>query len=213
MISRRIMKYLRTNSGFTLIEILIAMVILSVALLSMASTTVSVIKGNQVSDRVTEAVTLAQDTIEELRNKNFYLGTNGTLEAADNTATGDDSVLGTDDDPISHELKNSNTGNDAFKPPPSDSDESGIADAFESPDHAYAIDADGNEDRTSIVDSPALTPSSSYLRRAWVIKDDATLNTKTIIVVIGWNEAGFNRYVSISTIIAGTRYSGIPGTI
>ena len=108
------MKYLRQNTcseqsesnGFTLIEILIAMVILSVALLSMASTTVSVIKGNQVSDNVTEAVTLAQDTIEELRNKNFYLGTNGTLEIADNNDAGTDTVLGTADDPISSELKN-----------------------------------------------------------------------------------------------------------
>ncbi len=198
------MKNLRLNSGFTLIEIMIAIVILSVALLSMASTTVTVIKGNQVSDRVTEAVTLAQDTIEELRNKNFYLGTNGTLEAADNNDTGDDGTLGTADDPISSELKNSNTGNDGW------TDSSQL---FGSPDHAYALDANGEDDRTvPVLNSPALTLNTS-LRRTWVIRDDPTLNTKTITVIVGWSEAGFNRYVSISTIIAGTRYSGMPGTI
>ena len=207
------MKYLRQNTcseqsesnGFTLIEILIAMVILSVALLSMASTTVSVIKGNQVSNRVTEAVTLAQDTIEELRNKNFYLGTNGTLEAADNNDTGDDGTLGTADDPISSELKNSNPGNDAITV---------TANLFNSPDHAYALDVNGEDDRTvPILNSPALTLSSSFLRRAWVITDNTALNTKTITVIVGWSEAGLDRYVSISTIIAGTRYSGMPGTI
>ncbi len=206
------MKYLKLNTcseqsesnGFTLIEILIAMVILSVALLSMASTTVSVIKGNQVSDRVTEAVTLAQDTIEELRNKNFYLGTNGTLEAADNNDTGNDGTLGTSDDPISSELKNSNPGND---------NTTAAAALFASPDHAYQLDANGDDIRTTILDSPPLSPSSSYLRRAWVIKDNPTLNTKTVTVIVGWSEAGFDRYVSISTIIAGTRYSGMPGTI
>src|SRR3989338_9174544 len=92
------MRHLRLNNGFTLIEVMIAMVILSVALLSTASTTVSVIKGNQVSDRVTEAVALTQDTIEELRNKNFYLGADG--------------AIGGGDDVIDTELLNSNTGND-----------------------------------------------------------------------------------------------------
>ena len=206
------MKYLRLNTcseqsesnGFTLIEIMIAIVILSVALLSMASTTVTVIKGNQISNRVTEAVALAQDTIEDLRNKNFYLGTNGTLEIADNADAGTDAVAGTADDPISSELKNSNTGND---------NTTAAAALFASPDHAYQLDANNNE-TTAILDSPALTTSASFLRRAWVIKDNTALNnTKTVTVVVGWNEAGSDRYVSVSTVIAGTRYSGLPGTI
>lgn len=206
------MKNLRLNTcseqsesnGFTLIEIMIAIVILSVALLSMASTTVTVIKGNQISNRVTEAVALAQDTIEDLRNKNFYLGTNGTLEIADNADAGTDAVAGTADDPISSELKNSNTGND---------NTTAAAALFASPDHAYQLDANNNE-TTAILDSPALTTSASFLRRAWVIKDNTALNnTKTVTVVVGWNEAGSDRYVSVSTVIAGTRYSGLPGTI
>lgn len=185
------MKYLKSDSGFTLIEILIAIVILSVALLSIASTSISVIKGNTVSNNVTEAVALAQDMIEDLRNKNFYLGLDG--------------VLGGGDDTISTELVNSNTANDNL---------SANADLFTSPDHAYAIDANGNEDRTTLLNSPSLTMSASYLRRGWVIKDNAPITgMKTLIAVVGWSEGGFNRYVKVTTVIAGMRYSGMPGTI
>lgn len=188
---RNCMVYLRTNSGFTLIEIMIAIVILSVALLSMASTSVSVIKGNQVSDRVTEATTLAQDTIEELRNKDFYLGSDG--------------LLGTGDDTISPELVNSNTSNEGI---------TNSVTLFESPDHAYNIDASGYEDRANLLNSPSLTTSVFYLRRTWVIQDNKPVaNMKTIIVIVGWIEAGLNRYVTVSTVIAGTRFSGMPGTI
>jgi prepilin-type N-terminal cleavage/methylation domain-containing protein len=186
------MRYLKSDSGFTLIEILIAIVILSVALLSVASTSISVIKGNAVSNNVTEAVALAQDMIEDLRNKNFYLGVDGTL--------------GTSDDTIANELLNSNISNDG------QTDSSTL---FASPDHAYAIDANGNEDRTTLLNSPSLTLSASYLRRGWVIKADGNPVTgmKTLIVVVGWKEGGFNRYVKVTTVIAGMRYSGMPGTI
>ena len=55
------------NNGFTLIEVLIAIVILSVGLLGMASLTVGIIKGNQFSNQLTTATTLAQDKMEDLR--------------------------------------------------------------------------------------------------------------------------------------------------
>jgi len=106
-----------------------------------------------MSDHVTEAVASAQYMIEDLRNKNFYLGVDG--------------VLGGGDDTISTELQNSNTANDT---------KTTNADLFASPDHAYAIDADGNEDKTTILNSPSLTMSTSYLRRGWVIKDNSSYN-------------------------------------
>src|SRR3990167_152234 len=86
------MRYLKSDSGFTLIEILIAIVILSVALLSVASTSISVIKGNAVSNNVTEAVALAQDMIEDLRNKNFYLGSDGVLGGGDDTISTENTI-------------------------------------------------------------------------------------------------------------------------
>ncbi|OGW12523.1 MAG: hypothetical protein A2W77_06605 [Nitrospinae bacterium RIFCSPLOWO2_12_39_16] len=188
---------------------MIAIVILSVALLSMASTTVMVIKGNQISDRVTEATVKAQDTIEFLRNQNYFLGADMSPGTADDTSAnelldssdydlGADATAETSDDIT---LSSDNNGNE-------------ISDLFEFPDHAYAIDADGNEDTTNLLNSPTLTTSPSYLRRGWVIKDNIpVVGMKTITVVVGWREAGLNRNIVISTVIAGTRYSGEPGTI
>jgi type IV pilus modification protein PilV len=53
--------------GFTLIEVLVAMNIFSVALLGIAMSTASVIKANQVSYYTSLANTLAQDKLEQLK--------------------------------------------------------------------------------------------------------------------------------------------------
>ena len=55
------------NSGFTLIEVLVAMVILSIGLLGTAALITGIIRGNQVSNRVTTATTLAQDKMEDIK--------------------------------------------------------------------------------------------------------------------------------------------------
>lgn len=59
------------KNGFTLIEVLIAIVILSVGLLGMASLTVGIIKGNKLSNDQTTATTLAQDKMEEIRSNSY----------------------------------------------------------------------------------------------------------------------------------------------
>lgn len=57
--------------GFTLIEIVVAMAILSIALLGLTSVTVMVVKGNFFSKTVTTATTLANDRMERLKNQAF----------------------------------------------------------------------------------------------------------------------------------------------
>jgi len=61
-------KICSNNNGFTLIEIMIAILILVIALFGVAGVTVSVIKGNAFGKEVTSATTLAQDKMEELKN-------------------------------------------------------------------------------------------------------------------------------------------------
>lgn len=61
------MKYLIKSHGFTLIEILVALVILSVSLLALAGLMITTTKNNSFGGRMTEAATFAQDRLEELR--------------------------------------------------------------------------------------------------------------------------------------------------
>lgn len=59
------------ENGFTLIEVLIAIVILSVGLLGMAALTVGIINGNKFSNDLTTATTLAQDKMEDIRRLGY----------------------------------------------------------------------------------------------------------------------------------------------
>lgn len=56
----------KKEKGFTLIEVLIAISILTVGILAMASMQISAIRGNYLSSNLTEATTWAQDKIEYL---------------------------------------------------------------------------------------------------------------------------------------------------
>ncbi len=53
--------------GFTLIEVLIAMVIFSVGFLGLSAITMTTIRGLSFSNKLTTATTLAQDKLEEIK--------------------------------------------------------------------------------------------------------------------------------------------------
>ena len=66
------MKRLFSNEkGFTLLEILIAITILSVGLLALAEMTVYVIRSNTIGNKITKATVLAEDKLEQLRNLGY----------------------------------------------------------------------------------------------------------------------------------------------
>jgi type IV pilus assembly protein PilV len=72
------------HDGFTLIEIMIAICLLGIALVGLASVSVMVIHGNAFSKSVTTATILAEDKIEELKSTgytNLASGGPETLEA------------------------------------------------------------------------------------------------------------------------------------
>jgi len=56
------------NKGFTLMEVLIAIVVLSVALLALAGLQIVSIRGNSFGNHMTEALTFAKDKMEEMKN-------------------------------------------------------------------------------------------------------------------------------------------------
>ncbi len=63
---------MRGTRGFTLIEVMIALVLLSVALLGMASVTGSIVRTAVTSDQATTALQLAEDRIEQVRLEPAY---------------------------------------------------------------------------------------------------------------------------------------------
>ena len=69
---------LRNNNGFTLVEIMVAMGILTIALLGLVSVTVMVIKGNSFSKTMTTATILAKGKIEQLKNTSYGSLAGGT---------------------------------------------------------------------------------------------------------------------------------------
>ena len=71
-----------SEGGFSLVEVLLAITILSVGMMGTAVLTVGVVKANIVSKEVTVATTLAQDKMEEVRDAGY-----ANLPSADSTVT------------------------------------------------------------------------------------------------------------------------------
>lgn len=70
------------KKGFTLLEVLIAIVILSVALLALAGLQIISIRGNSFGGTMTDAVTLGRDKMEDLKQDDW-----------DNVAPGNDTQV------------------------------------------------------------------------------------------------------------------------
>ncbi len=82
------MNKISSPSGFTLIEVMIAMMILTVGLLGVAGVVTAVINGNKLSEGITMATTLAQDKLEEMKDTNYdSLGSNSDTQQSIYTRT------------------------------------------------------------------------------------------------------------------------------
>ncbi len=65
------MNKIANSSGFTLIEIMIAMFVLAIGLLGAAGVATTIISGNTLGKEITTATTLAQDKMEELKGTTY----------------------------------------------------------------------------------------------------------------------------------------------
>jgi type IV pilus assembly protein PilV len=59
------------EGGFTLVEIMIALVVLSVGLVALAGLQISAIRGNAFSKRMTTAVSIANARIEQIKSTSY----------------------------------------------------------------------------------------------------------------------------------------------
>ncbi|OGL38811.1 MAG: hypothetical protein A2042_01050 [Candidatus Schekmanbacteria bacterium GWA2_38_11] len=71
-------KFWGNKEGFTLVEIMVAMIVLSIGLLSFFALNMAIIKSNVFSKAITYATNLAQEKIEQLKNTPYANITNQT---------------------------------------------------------------------------------------------------------------------------------------
>jgi type II secretion system protein I len=79
---------LKKLNGFTLIEVLIALIILSFSLLALAGLMVTTTRNNSFGSHITEAATFAQDKLEELRAMRWENIPEGTSSDQKSGSTG-----------------------------------------------------------------------------------------------------------------------------
>ena len=79
-----VIKKMRNDKGYTLIEMLIAIAILAVGLLAIATMQVSSIRVNDTARRMTRRATMAQDRLEYLMSLGY---TNTVLESGSHTGS------------------------------------------------------------------------------------------------------------------------------
>ncbi len=67
----RLVRTMQSRSGFTLLEVLIAVVILSLGLLGLSAMTIATIRGQAFSEKMTTATNLAQEKMEEIKSSDY----------------------------------------------------------------------------------------------------------------------------------------------
>ena len=68
----------KRQDGFTLIEVLVSISLLTIALLGLCGATVMAMKGNSLSQMSTKATVMAKDKMEGLKNLNYTQITGGS---------------------------------------------------------------------------------------------------------------------------------------
>lgn len=84
---------IRGDAGFTLIEIFIAIVLLTVGLLGTAALTTGVVRGNLASKDITTATTIAQTCLEENRRVGYASAGAVPAGGSNNCVSGNSTIV------------------------------------------------------------------------------------------------------------------------
>ncbi|MFH1137857.1 MAG: prepilin-type N-terminal cleavage/methylation domain-containing protein [Pseudomonadota bacterium] len=164
----------RARPGFSLIEIMVTIVIMSVAIWALSALQASSIGTNYSSHRMTIATILAQDKVEELRTLAY-----NDVQLTDAVTTN----FSVDSD--------GDGDNDDFDWTPANIDHTNA----DGGGAANPIDHFGNT-------VPAGAVATAGYSRTWNVMDDVpAINMKTVSVRVEWNEKTA-RSVTINTIIS-----------
>ena len=108
------MKTCKSEQGYTLIEVLIAITILAFGLMAVATMQVTAIKTNAIASGMSQGLTLAQAKVEELMNLPYSALDDTDLDGTDEDVDDD----GVDDDLDNFGLDDTVEGDDSDKDPP-----------------------------------------------------------------------------------------------
>ena len=168
------------QEGFSLVEVLVAILLLTVGLLALAKMQTHAVASNTFGNQLTQATFLAQDKLEELRLLNeCYLEVLSKPEISWTTA--DQDVV----DNYNSQL--SDVEEDNWKEEDTDGDT--IKDQFRwegSEDHT---NSDGPEHAANPIDISGDTVYSGGFYRTWYVADDRpTTKAKIVQVRVTWGE-------------------------
>lgn len=178
------------QKGFSLVEVLVAILLLTVGLLALAKMQTQAVASNSFGNQLTQATFLAQDKLEELRLLNeCFLEVSARPQIS--WTTEDQDVVDNYNSQLSDVEDNWNE---------IDTDSDTIPDQFSwlaTPDHA-------NSDRpggaANPIDVTGATVSSGGYTRTWYVVDDRpTIKAKTVRVRVTW---GNGREVFLDTVLS-----------
>lgn len=179
-----------SQSGFSMVEVMVAILLLTVGLLALAKMQTQAVASNNYGNQLTEATFLAQDKLEELRLLNeCYLAVIAKPELS--WTAEDQAVVNNYNSQLSDSVANWNEDH---------TDGDGIPDEFSwaaAPDHT---NADGLGAVANPIDVTGAAASAGGYTRIWYVADNKPLTkAKNIRVRITW---GNGREVTVDTVLS-----------
>jgi type IV pilus modification protein PilV len=176
--------------GFTMVEVLVAILLLSIGILALAKMQTQAVASNSFGNRLTEATFLAQDKVEELRLLNeCYLE---VIAKPEISWTADDQAIVTN---YNSQLSDSDPTNWSEV----DTDSDLIPDQFSwqgSEDHT---NADGPGGIANPIDVTGTSAAHGYTRTWYVVNNKPVIKAKTVRVKVTW---GNGREVTLDTVLS-----------